>query len=101
MMAPITGCEGSTWYSRKNKVLYYIGPSSKLHFLYRRDMRLFESHDEGKSWVSKYIFTSEMAGYSALAEMDGKLVGLIEEAPGYQLAIVPTKFTFVNFDIEV
>ena len=101
ILAPVAGCEGSIFYSKKTKTLYYIGPSSET-LLYRRDMHLFESQDEGKTWHSKYQFTkNEMAGYSALTEYKGKLVGIIEEASGYQIIMKPDKFTFVNFDIDV
>ena len=97
----ITGCQGSTFYSKKNDIVYWAGPLGDYTFIFRNNFWLFESRDKGKTWNKKQKLISGPSGYSSLTEYKGKLCLLTETSKENEFIMAPDRFIFRNLEIDV
>jgi len=65
---PIAGCEGSIVYHPGTKKLYFSHPNPVLK-LFRTNLNIWSSSDQGKTWGHHSTIWPKGAGYSALTVM--------------------------------
>jgi hypothetical protein len=88
------------WYSKAKGALYYVGPAS-LNILFRKNLTLFRSMDQGKTWEKMFQIREKESGYTAFAEFGGKLVLAYESSPRTELAIKPDRIVYVDLGIDI
>ncbi|GMI18940.1 hypothetical protein TeGR_g10715, partial [Tetraparma gracilis] len=77
------GCEGSMIYHAGANRLLYSGVQGRLPArIYRENMTIFESLDEGATWELNTIVDLGSAAYSALVEVGEGDVGILYERSG-------------------
>ena len=100
ILEPILGCEGSVQYSKKNDKIYYVGPVSK-GILWRKDMWIFESSNKGKTWNKLVQVREKASGYSAQANLNGRLVLHYETSEDDKLIMKPDRLVFKELGVEI
>ncbi|GMI06457.1 hypothetical protein TrLO_g11798 [Triparma laevis f. longispina] len=73
------GCEGSMIYHSTQNLLLYSGVQGRLPLrIYRENMTIFESKDEGETWSLNSIVDLGSSAYSAMLQV-GEDVGILYE----------------------
>jgi hypothetical protein len=96
---PLQGCEGSMVRHPETGQLWFSGPQAgstgPVAPLYRENMQLFNSKNEGKSWQYHSTIDRGASGYSALAILsNGSVAVLYERRNGTQVVFVPQQISF-------
>lgn len=101
MNQPITGCEGSTFYSKKTDSIYVTAILPlKGDYLYRQNLVLYRSTDKGKTWELLFMIKEGPTAYSALAINNGSLVVLYESSDKKELVFIPNRIIFQDLGID-
>eukprot|EP01006_Ploeotia_vitrea_P041430 TRINITY_DN66525_c7_g5_i2.p1 TRINITY_DN66525_c7_g5~~TRINITY_DN66525_c7_g5_i2.p1 ORF type:complete len:169 (+),score=28.94 TRINITY_DN66525_c7_g5_i2:652-1158(+) len=96
---PLTGCEGST--IRQGNKLFYSGPSPHVGELIvlRYNMTVWQSDNQGQTWVPKLVVNPGPSGYSAMVPLHNGSVGLLFERWEEHLSFIPNHISFVALDL--
>ena len=94
---PLEGCQGSTIRHPVTDTLFYSGPSVDFLSVFRYNMSIFTSVDNGTTWSARAVVHPGSSAYSSLAVLgDGHSIGLLYEwSNQMKLIFDPDYFSFV------
>jgi len=88
---PVSGCEMSM--VRNGTMLWFSGPTEPS--LYRQNMTLWKSTNQGNSWSVARVIDSGPSGYSSLAMINDRFLGILyERASENRVVFVPEHISF-------
>ena len=94
----IEGCEGSTIFDSDSNILYYSGVNGG--GLFRRNMTVFYSSNEGLSWNVLESIDGGAVSYSALQLLPNRQIGLLyERSNTMQLVFEPDEIVFYKLHV--
>lgn len=93
---PGQGCEGSIIRDSNTGLLFFSNPSSH-DFVFRTNMSIHSSDDNGSTWHPYSVVDPGPSGYSSLVQLQNGSIALLYERapPPVQLVFVPLHISFL------